>query len=382
MKFSLDCVRRSVRPFSARRILAGLALLLAVSVSPQASIEAADAPPVETERVREAAIVHRLELSGTVTSPHASHISTSVEGLVSAVHFDSGARVARGDLLLELDAELEEAAYKQAEARTAQAAAELADAKRRLRIAESLAEREYGPKNAVEAGQAEVEIDTATHDSFKAEQRRRKAILNRHKLPAPYDGVISKRMAEVGQWVEPGTAVFELVSMRDFRIDVPVPQDYYAQLREGAHVSVHIDALPGVTIPAKIGALIPVSDPDARTFTLRVLPERDDIPITPGMSARVTINLDTGKRDLVVSRDALIRYPDGRVTVWVVEENGDTMSVTEHRVDIGLAFDGMVQIRSGLKDGDQVVVRGNESLREGQTVRAGKLMSQTDGKTR
>jgi RND family efflux transporter MFP subunit len=163
--------------------------------------------------------------------------------------------------------------------------------------------------------------------------------------------------------------VFELVAMRDFRVDVPVPQDYYARLREGAEVAVEIDALPGVTVPAKIGALIPVSHPDARTFTLRVLPERDDIPITPGMSARVLINLDTGTRGLVVSRDALIRYPDGRVTVWLLTEDGDTTSVIERRIEIGLAFDGVVEVLAGLKDGDRVVVRGNESLREGQTVR-------------
>ena len=96
-----------------------LGLILMAGLFPNASISAQTVPPVETETVREAPVVRRLELSGTVTSPHASHISTSVEGLVSAVHFDSGARVTRGDLLLELDAELEEAAYKQAEARTA-----------------------------------------------------------------------------------------------------------------------------------------------------------------------------------------------------------------------------------------------------------------------
>jgi RND family efflux transporter MFP subunit len=148
-----------------------------------------------------------------------------------------------------------------------------------------------------------------------------------------------------------------------------VPQDYYARLREGAEVEIEIDALPGEKIPAKIGALIPVSDPDARTFTLRVLPERDDIPITPGMSARVLVNLDTGRRDVAVSRDALIRYPDGRITVWVLKDDGDKVSVTERRVEIGLAFDGLVQVLSGLKEGERVVVRGNESLREGQTVR-------------
>jgi membrane fusion protein (multidrug efflux system) len=346
-----------------------LGLFLAAWAYPCAFIEAQAIAPVETEMVREAPVVRKLELSGTVTSPHASQISTSVEGLVSAVYFDSGAHVKQGDLLLELDPELEEAAYKQAEAQAHQAAAEVEDAKRRLHIAESLAKRDYGPKNEVEARQAEVEIDSATHESFQAEQKRRAVILKRHKLPAPFDGVISKRMAEVGQWVEPGTAVFELVAMRDFRIDVPVPQDYYARLREGAEVAIEIDALPGETIPAKIGALIPVSDPDARTFTLRVLPERDDIPITPGMSAGVLVNLDTGKRGLVVSRDALIRYPDGRVTVWMIETDSDKMSVTERKVEIGLAFDGVVQVLSGLKEGDRVVVRGNESLREGQTVR-------------
>jgi len=350
-----------------RAILFGL--IAALSAYWPAPINAQPVPPVETETVREAPVVRKLELSGTVTSPHVSQISTSVEGLVSSVHYDSGAQVKQGDLLLELDAEMEQAAYDQAEAQAVQAAAEVKDAKRRLGIAESLAKRDYGPKNEVEARQAEVEIDKATQEGFMSEQKRRAAILARHKLPAPFDGVISKRMAEVGQWVRPGTAVFELVAMRDFRVDVPIPQDYYARLREGADVSIEIDALPGEAIPAKIGALIPVSDPDARTFTLRVLPERHDIPVTPGMSARVTVNLDIGKRDLVVSRDALIRYPDGRITVWVVEGDGDTMSVTERRIEIGLTFDGMVQVRSGLKEGDRVVVRGNEFLREGQTVR-------------
>lgn len=88
-------------------------------------------------------------------------------------------------------------------------------------------------------------------------------------------------MVEVGQWVTPGTAVFELVAMKNFRVDAPVPQDYYAQLRDGADVAIAIDTLPGEEIPAKIGALIPVSDPDARTFTLRVLPTRKNIPIRP-----------------------------------------------------------------------------------------------------
>lgn len=354
-----------------RTARAGLAIgalsLAATWLTPSPAMAQPD-PPVETEVVRQSPVIRKLELSGSVSSPHASQISTLVPGLVSKVHFDSGAYVKQGDMLLELDSELEEAAYEQAAAMAAQAAGEVKDAKRRLDIAASLAKRNYGPQNEVEARQAEVEIDTATYDGHRAEQRRRSVILDRHMLRAPFDGVISRRMVEVGQWVTPGNAVFELVAMKDFRVDVPVPQDYYARLRDGADVAIEVDTLPGQKIPAKIGALIPVSDPDARTFTLRVLPTRDNIPITPGMSARVLIDLDTGSRDVVVSRDALIRYPDGRITVWVVQNDGDKTSVTERRVEIGLAFDGLVQVLSGLEEGERVVVRGNESLREGQAV--------------
>ena len=120
--------------------------------------------------------------------------------------------------------------------------------------------------------------------------------------------------------------------------------------------------------PAQIDALIAVTDPNARTFTLRVVPVRQDLAIAPGMSAQAVISFNTGNEGLVVSRDALLRQPDGRITVWVVEQNGKGHIARERRVEIGLSFDGLTEIRSGLKAGDRVVVRGNESLTDGQSV--------------
>ena len=327
------------------------------------------AAPVAVELVRSAPLVNRLELSGTVTSPRVSQISTSVPGLIEAVHFDSGAKVEAGDLLIELDPKLEEMALKQAEAEAQQAAAELADAQRRLRIAENLARREFGPQNTVDTLQNELQIDAATVELRKAQQAAAAERLDRHLVRAPYAGVISQRMAEVGEWVVPGTTVVELVEMQGLRIDVPVPQQYYPQLQRGAKITLRFDALPDTVLPAKIEALIPVSDPKVRTFTLRVLPTRENVAVMPGMSARVSVRLATGQHGIVVSRDALVRYPDGRIAVWVLESNGRKNHVKERRVEIGLSFDGLVQIRSGLKEGERVVVRGNESLREGQVVR-------------
>lgn len=345
--------------------LIGGALIL--SCAPLSAL-AQKATPVAVEAVQTAPLVNKLELSGTVTSPRVSEISTAVPGLIESVHFDSGAHVKRGDLLLELDPALEEMALKEAEAETAQAEAELKDAHRRLGIAENLAKRAIGPQNTVDERKTEIEIDTVTLERRKAQQASIAERLERHLVKAPYDGVISKRMAEVGEWMVPGTPVFELVELKGLRIDVPVPQQYYPQLQRGANVTVAFDAFPGKTVPATIGAIIPVSDPNVRTFTLRVLPQ-GQIAIAPGMSARVVIELEAGQQGVVVSRDALIRYPDGRTTVWVLETDGEETIVKEQPVEIGLSFEGLVQVRSGLKEGDRVVVRGNESLREGQAVR-------------
>jgi multidrug efflux pump subunit AcrA (membrane-fusion protein) len=88
----------------------------------------------------------------------------------------------------------------------------------------------------------------------------------------------------------------------------------------------------------------------------------------PGMSASGVLRLQTGHKEVVVPRDALMRYPDGRVTVWVVNDNGGKPTVSEHRVTTGLSFSGRVAIVTGLDDGARVVLQGNEALKEGQAV--------------
>jgi multidrug efflux pump subunit AcrA (membrane-fusion protein) len=91
--------------------------------------------------------------------------------------------------------------------------------------------------------------------------------------------------------------------------------------------------------------------------------------MTPGMSVHGKLGLTTGRQGVVVPRDAILRYPDGRITVWVVNPGSEPPSVTEKRVTTGHSFDGMMTIREGINAGDVIVVQGNESLQEGQQVR-------------
>jgi len=350
-----------------RRATVALATLLAGALLAASSPDA-QGPSVATSTSEKAPIINRVRLTGTVVSPRTAQLSSDVGGLVEEVMVDLGDRVAKGDPVVRLDAELYRLRYKSAKAEAREAAGELADAERRVRIARRLARNNNLPQNELDAREAQLRIAKAKAERLKAEQQRWQARVQRHRIKTPFDGVITSRMAETGEWIDPGDPIAELVDIDHLRVDVAVPQQYFPTLEDKPRVSLRFDALPDRSIDAEVIARVPLSDPTARTFTLRLRPTVDNIPLTPGMSARVIMRLNTGERGVVIPRDALMRYPDGRTTVWVTNRETGTVTVSERQVQIGRAFDGMIHVRGGLEAGKEIVVRGNESLRPGQQV--------------
>ena len=326
------------------------------------------APPVVVGIAEQAALIDEVPLTGTVTSPRVAKLSAEVSGLVKSIRVEEGDRVEAGDVLLTLDPELDQLSLEAARAATEQAQHELADAKRRLVEAERLAPQKSIPVTALRSLEAEVRIDGSTLQRFTAEQRRHEARLRRRQVPAPFAGVIVRKMTETGEWIEPGDTVVELIATEGLRIDFQVPQRVFPKVTSDTEVRVHLDAFSQQTFNGKISAIVPVSDPSARTFLMRVTLDATDVAMTPGMSAHGVLRLRTGHEGIVVPRDALLRYPDGRVTVWVVNGDGDSPTVSEHRVQTGLGFDGRVAVLEGLEAGSRIVIEGNEVLQDGQTV--------------
>jgi RND family efflux transporter MFP subunit len=292
-----------------------------------------------------------------------------VNGRVAAIAVDAGAEVSAGDTLVELDGELARLELDQARAARREAEVELEDARRRLGEARDLAKRNSVADTQVRTLEAEVRRDAAVLDRRRSELAHRAAILERHSLEAPFDGVVARRMTDLGEWVGPDTPVLELVAVERLRLDLQVPQSYFGRVGPGTKAILRLDALPGAPIHARVTEAVPVSDPSARTFMARVSLDNAERRLTPGMSARATLSMPTGRKGVVVPRDALIRYPDGRISVWVAEGSGATRRVREHQVEIGLMFTGRAEITSDLDAGTPVVVRGNETLQEGQQVR-------------
>lgn len=328
--------------------------------------------PVRVETVSGRTIVQHVNVSGSVTSPRSAVLSTAVAGLVAELTVDEGRRVEAGEALLSLDAELAELALERVLAEVRQSETALADARRRLADAEAVGEQRGIARTEIESLRAEVSGDEAALGASRAAAREQQAIVDRHTLRAPFAGVISQRQTELGEWVNPGDGLLELVATDGLRFDFRVSQDYFAALTPDTPVTVTLDAAANRDFAGRIDAIVPVNNPGARTFLVRVLADPVDAgeisAITPGMSVRGTLRLDTGRTGIAVSRDAILRFPDGRVTVWVVEENTELKVVRERLVQTGLEFDGSIEITAGLADGDIVVTRGNETLQEGQRV--------------
>lgn len=330
---------------------------------------ARQAPPVVAAAAERAPIVREVRLTGTVTSPRVASVSVPVAGLVAQVHVDSGDRVAAGAPLVSLDRELEALALRRERAAVKEAEARLDDARRRLAEARRLAEDRNIPETEVSSRAAAVRIEAAAVERLRVAAEHQAGRVERHRVRAPFAGVISRKQTAAGEWVDPGDALVELVAVDGLRLDFQAPQAYYPRIDATTPVTVAMEALPDGPVRARIGATIPVSDPRARTFTVRVHPERTDLPITPGMSANATLRLATGREGVVVPRDALVRYPDGRVTVWTMAGEDGAPTVQERQVETGLTFAGRVEIRSGIEAGERVVTRGNEALADGQQVR-------------
>lgn len=356
--------QRMPRRARAAPALAWLALLAAPAAGART--------PVEVVLPREATLAATLDLTGSVSAERSAQVSVDVDGLIARVAVDAGDRVEAGEVLLELDDTLARLALARARAVTAQGQAQADEAARLADEARRLAADGHLPATEAATRAAAVGLAQAALAAARAAEQEQAERVRRHRLRAPFAGVIAARMAEQGEWVAPGSALFSLVALDRVRLDLQAPQERFAEIRPGAAVEVEADAAAGSRLPGTVQALVPVGTGGARSFLVRVLVEDAEGRLLPGTSARARIRLPDGDRAvLAVPGDALLRYPDGSHGVFVVVDEGEGPVARARKVELGRRAGDEVELLSGLAASEPVVVRGNEVLRDGEPVRTG-----------
>lgn len=341
-----------------------ISLLLMVSSPAQQPVTS-----VLVARAELAEIVEEVPLTGTVVSSRMAKLSTEISGLIDSIDVDIGDQVKTGTEILRLNADLEKLALQAKQAETKQARQELEDARRRLNDAEKLGKNLSVSVNEIQSLAAEVKIDATFIKRIQAEQQQQALRVRKHILKAPFNGVISQKLVEQGEWVVPGQAIVELISNDRLFIEFQVPQSVYSRLDKIARLTIHFEALPESSYESKIVAIVPVTDRSSRTFLVRAVLTDQQVKLIPGISASAVLQIKSATQGVIVTRNAILRYPDGRITVWVVNNNDGKFTVSEKQVQTGLSFDGKISITDGLDHNEMIVIEGNESLREGQVVK-------------
>jgi RND family efflux transporter MFP subunit len=310
--------------------------------------------------------VETLSLTGTFSAKQRSLLSPRVDGLVATLLVDAGDRVKKGDRLLQLDHTQAKLAMAEQQAALEEAIVLEKEAQRLVKEAEKLRQQRHIPETELTRRQADLAQNIVRVSAMKAALATAKEIVNRHTLYAPFDGVISNKNTEVGEWVSRGDAILTLTNLRSLDLDVKVPQERITTIQVGNPVQIRPDSAPNLIIEATIDTIVPVGDNNSRAFLARIAIDASDKPLLPGTSASVELQLPSHQSaSIVIPRDALLLHPDGGHSVFVV---GDNDIAKRHIVTLGQTVAEGVVITSGIHASDQIVIRGNEVLNDGDTV--------------
>lgn len=185
-----------------------------------------------------------------------------------------------------------------------------------------------------------------------------------YEIHAPWSGLVSKVWIAEGDYVVPRASLVELYDPASLVVRLSVPEQRALSVQQGTAVTVRLDAYPGKIFPAKISRVYPELDRMTRTLTVEA-ELKASVKLLSGMFARVKIPERRLDQAVVIPQSALTIRPDGSSVVWTLNA-GQVQPVT---VETLLEADGRLAIRGGIRPNDQVVVRGNESLKPGAKVK-------------
>jgi RND family efflux transporter MFP subunit len=313
---------------------------------------------------------------GEVRSLRSAQLAPGAAGEIVMLEVREGDRVEAGDLLAELD-------KRQAKARLSAAVSSRHESERELEQAHREAKR-AAQLDAIISSE-EIEQQAVRAEGLEARKRRlgaeiqaAKAQLSEYKIIAPFDGIVTARYVDIGQWLKPGETALELVAVDDVEILVEVRPELIAHVRVGATVNLRPGGgLRGRTtlgpeaarVSAEIVGVVPSLDPATRTLKIRIRPLEARPWLLPGAPVDVgfAVRFDTHEleRGVLVPRDALVLGAVDTRVIVIIDGHAKPILVDVHAT----ADDQALVSGVGLESGAVVVTRGNERLRPGQAVR-------------
>ncbi len=358
-----------------------VAIVIAAGSAPLAAAEKKKAarPPMQVavDAVIRQPLKQTVPVIGRVVA-RITVIAARINGPIGKVPVDVGDRVKAGDVIAVLvdDALKWRHELRKAEERQFQAAVRTGNARIKLRrqelkrlerLKESAAfSRARLDDKRQEVVVAESELTEAQGELASARANRKLAEINLYNatIRAPFPGVVSRRLIEVGGYVNIGDPLIVLIDNRYAEIEADVPANRIAGLTPRTIVSAFINGTTPIT--ARVRAVVPDENPQTRTRTVRFVPQPPTGLAGLANNQTVTLRLPAGNDGIVVTvhKDAVLSRK-GKNLVYLAKDDQATLRQVRLGEAVGIRF----IVLGGLVPGDMVVVRGNERLRPGQAIR-------------
>ncbi|KIM00641.1 putative Co/Zn/Cd efflux system membrane fusion protein [Paramagnetospirillum magnetotacticum MS-1] len=295
---------------------------------------------------------------GTLQAVNGVDISGAMSGLVKAIAFESGHDVKKGQVLVQLDSDVE-----MGDLRSAQA--ELVLARTSYDRSAALLKSNTVSVAALEKAEAELKVKQAKVAGLQA-------TIAKKTITAPFDGRLGVRKVDLGQYLQPGQAVVNLQNLSLMLCDFTVSQKDLSLVAIDQKVTMTTDAWPGVVFEGSIAAIEPLVEAKTGMVSVQARFPNDEGRLRPGMFARIEIERPAGAPVVTVPASAVAYNLHGDAVFVVREEagsDGKTVSKAERAVvSVGDRKDGLVVIKSGVTAGDVVVTSGQVKLEHGSLV--------------
>jgi RND family efflux transporter MFP subunit len=327
----------------------------------------AQMPPtlVETGAVARMEFHNQITLVGRTQALANSRIVAEVSGSVIRIDASEGTQVKRGDALVTIDPRRVQYTLDAKRAEVAQAQAQADLARKALARSRNLHGQTLVSEGELDEDEADATRAAEWHKQMVAQEKQLTLDLENCSIRAPYDGYTVRQLIDLGEWVNPGTPVYDLVDLDQVKVNVDLPERYFGHVVIGSVVAIAVSGNTGDPVTGKVAGIAPNASEDTHTYRVIVTVENKDHRLGGGMLVRATVSLFDKFESLAVSKDAIVRQ--GEQTMVYTIADGKAVPIP---VIVGsTAGDMIAVVGEGLSEGMPVVVRGNERIFPGSPVR-------------
>lgn len=320
------------------------------------SHEKADRPVLITaEVINDTVFQHYVEVQGNVDTDQNVVLNGEYSGILTQIYVKEGQKVSKGQRLAKID-------DGGLSSQVSQQETQLALSKTTFERQERLWEQKIGSE--IQYLQAKTNYEAAEDATKQLRSQFSKTVIT-----APFSGVIDDIIADLGQVVSPGqTPIVRLVNLSDMYVKASIPENYLKSIKVGTEVKVRLASL-NEEYTGTIRQVSNYINPNNRSFDIKIEIPNKDGALKPNLIATVKVNDYTAEESITVPENILQENAEGKTIAYLYKPLNDSIGEAK-RVDleIGLAYDNRIEITSGLKKGDTIILEGARSLRDGQKV--------------